>query len=79
MVVLSLPVANNTVQAFSGAKVHLLNRLVKTMFEWIFLSLILTLFCKHTYSKNNVKFLQLTISELLQKLLKLYRIKCFFK
>ena len=49
------------------------------MFKWIFLSLIFTPYCKYTYSKNNVKFLRLTSSELHQELLKLYRIACCFK
>ena len=34
--------------------------------------------CKYSYSKNNVKFLQLTSSELHEKLLKLNRIVCCF-
>ena len=37
MVVLSLPLANNTVQAFSGAKDSPLSRLAKKMFKWILL------------------------------------------
>ena len=44
------------------------------MFKSIFLSVIFTPCCKYTYSKNNVKFLKSTSSELLQELLKLNRI-----
>ena len=58
------------VQAFSGSKDSSLRRLIKTMFRWIFLSLILTPYCKYNYCKNNVKFLQLTSSELLIKTFK---------
>ena len=47
------------------------------MFKWIFFSLIFTP-CLN-YSKNNVIFLLLSSSELLQKLLKLNRIVCCFK
>ena len=53
--------------------------IVKTMFKWTFLSLIFTCCCKYNYSKNNVKFLQLPSSELIQKLFKLNRIVCCFK
>ena len=53
--------------------------IVKTMFKWIFLSLIFTPCCKYTHSKNNVKFLQLTSSELHQELLKLNRVVCCLK
>ena len=38
MVMLSLLLANNTVQAFSGDEDLFLNRFVKSMFKWIFLS-----------------------------------------
>ena len=80
----------STVQRFSGAKDSSLSRFLflivtpcckysKKMLQWIFFSLIFTPCCKYTYSKNNVKFLQLTSSELLQKLLKLSRIVCCFK
>ena len=51
----------------------------KHMFKWTFLSLIFTPCCKYTHSKNKVKFLQLTSSELLQKLLKLNKVVCCFK
>ena len=44
------------------------------MFKLIFFSLIFTPCCKYTYSKNNVKFLKSTSSELRQELLKLHRI-----
>ena len=75
MVILSLLLPNNTVQTFSGAKdsylgrfylwsVHLIANIVKAMFKLIFLSLIFTPCCKYTYSKNNVKFLKLTSSEI---------------
>ena len=87
MVILSLPVPNNTVQTFSGAKDSFLGRflfmvftvllvvnIVKAMFKSIFLSLTFTPCCKYTYSKNNVKFLKLTSSELRQGILKLNRI-----
>ena len=71
MVILGLPLRNNTVQSFSGAKDLSRGRflfiiitpccnIVKAMFKWIFYSLIFTPCCKYTYSKNNVKFLQLT-------------------
>ena len=43
---------------------HLVVIIVKTMFKWIFFSLIFTPYCKYTHSKNKVKFLQLTFSEL---------------
>ena len=79
MVILSLLLATNTVQAFSGAKDLSLSRLVETMFKWICLSLTITPYCKYNYSKTNVTFLQLTSSGLLQKVLKLYRIVCRFK
>ena len=68
---LSLLLANNTLQAFSGAKDSSPSRLVKTMFKWIFLSLIFTPYCKYNCCKNSVKFLHITFSGLLQKLLKL--------
>ena len=82
---------HSTVQSFSGAKdsflgrflyvwsLHLVVNIVKTMFEWIFLSLIFTPCCKYAHSKNNVKFLQLTFSELHQELLKLNRVVCCLK
>ena len=54
--------------------VHLVVNIVKAMFKSIFLSLIFTPCCKYTYSKNNVKFLKSTSSELRQELLKLNRI-----
>ena len=79
MIILSLLLANNTAQAFSGVKDSSLSRLVIEMFKWIFLCLIFTPHCKYNYNKNNVKFLQLTSSELLQKILKLYMIVCCFK
>ena len=43
---------------------HLVVNIVKAMFKSIFLSLIFTPCCKYTYSKNNVKFLKLTSSEI---------------
>ena len=59
---------------------YLVVNIVKTMCKWIFLSLMIPPCCKYTYSKsNNVKFLQLTSSELLQELLKLNRTVCCFK
>ena len=38
--------------------------IVKAMFKSTFLSLIVTPWCKYTYSKNNVKFLKSTSSEI---------------
>ena len=61
---------------------HLVVNIVKAIFKSIFLSLILAPCCKYTYSKNNVKFLKSTSSELRQELLKLNRIAaastCYF-
>ena len=44
------------------------------MFKSICLNLIFTPCCKYTYSKNNVKFLKSTSSELRQELFKLKRV-----
>ena len=88
MVILSLPLPNNTVQTFSGAKdsslsrflfkylwsLHLVVNIVKAMFKSIFFSLIFTPCCKYTYSKNTVKFWKSTSPELRQEFLKLNRI-----
>ena len=61
---------------------HLVVNIVKAMFKSIFLSLTFTPCCKYTHSKNNVKFLKSTSSELRQELLKLNRIAaastCYF-
>ena len=43
---------------------HLVVNIVKAMFKSTFLSLIFTPWCKYTYSKNNVKFLKSTSSEI---------------
>ena len=43
---------------------HLVVNIVKAMFKSIFESLIFTPCCKYNYSKNNVKFLKLTSSEI---------------
>ena len=43
---------------------HLVVNIVKAMFKLIFFSLIITPCCKYTYSKNNVKFLKSTSSEI---------------
>ena len=90
MVSLSLPLPNNTVQNFSASKDLPLGRflfmivtpckLVKTMFKWIFLSLIFTPRCKYTYTVvKTIKFLVLTSSELYQELFWLNKIVCCFK
>ena len=44
------------------------------MFKAIFLSLIFTPCCKYSYSKNNVKFLKSTSSEMRQELFKFNRV-----
>ena len=53
---------------------HLVVNTAKAIFKSIFLSLIFTPCCKYIYSKNNVKFLKSTFSDLRQELLKLIRI-----
>ena len=79
MVILSLPQPNNTVQTFQELRIHLSTdsylwslhlvvNIVKAMFKLICLNLIFTPCCKYTYSKNNVKFLKSTSSELRQEL-----------
>ena len=91
MVILNRSPPNNAIQSFSGAKdsslgrflylwsLHLVVNIVKTMFKWIFLSLIFIPCCKYTHSKNNVKLLQLTSSKLHQELLNLNRVVCCLK
>ena len=90
VVILSLPLPNNTIQTFSGAKdsslgrflfrsVHLVVNIVKAMFKSIFFRLIFTPCCKYTYNKNNVKFSKPTASELRQELLKLNSLKVVHK
>ena len=71
--------AQPTGQSPWWSPLHLVVDMVKRMFKWIFLSWILTPCCICTYSKNHVKFLQLTSLELFQELLKLHRIACCFK
>ena len=53
---------------------HFVVNIIKAMFKSICLSLIFTPCCRYTYSKNNVKFLKSTSSELRQELFKLNRV-----
>ena len=86
MVILSLPLPNNIqyklfqeLRTYLSAdsylwSLRLVANIVKAMFKSIVSSLIFATCCKYTYSKNNVKFLKSTSSELPQELLKLNRI-----
>ena len=86
MVILSLPLPNNIqyklfqdLRTYLSAdsylwSLHLVANIVKAMFKSIVSSLIFPPCCKYTYSRNNVKFLKSTSSELRRKLLKLNRI-----
>ena len=89
MVILSLPLPNNTVKLFQELRIHLLAdsylwsvhlvvNIVKALFKSIFFRLIFTP-CKYNYNKNNVKFSKLTSSELRQELLKLNSLKVVHK
>ena len=90
MIILSLPLPNNTVKLFQELRIHLLAdsylwsvhlvvNIVKALLKPIFFRLIFTPCCKYTYNKNNVKFSKLTSSELRQELLKLNSLKVVHK